>query len=85
MANLNKVLLIGNVGNDPEVRYLESQNPGSNAKVASFRLATTDGVPLSVPGKGEVLICAGLAERFHLNEGDTIRVDTRTGEYMSRL
>ena len=41
---LNKVMLIGNVGNDPEVRYLESnpQNPGTNAKVASFRLATTE-------------------------------------------
>ena len=41
---LNKVMLIGNVGNDPEVRYLESnpQNPGGNAKVASFRLATTE-------------------------------------------
>ena len=42
--SLNKVMLIGNVGNDPEVRYLESnpQNPGANAKVASFRLATTE-------------------------------------------
>ncbi|MBR1706348.1 MAG: single-stranded DNA-binding protein [Bacteroidales bacterium] len=41
---LNKVMLIGNVGNDPEVRYLESNspNPGNNAKVASFRLATTE-------------------------------------------
>ena len=41
---LNKVMLIGNVGNDPEVRYLESnpQNPSANAKVASFRLATTE-------------------------------------------
>ena len=41
---LNKVMLIGNVGNDPEVRYLESnpQNPGGNVKVASFRLATTE-------------------------------------------
>ena len=41
---LNKVMLIGNVGQDPEVRYLESnpQNPGNNAKVASFRLATTE-------------------------------------------
>ena len=41
---LNKVMLIGNVGNDPEVRYLESnpQNPAANAKVASFRLATTE-------------------------------------------
>ena len=42
--SLNKVMLIGNVGNDPEVRYLESnpQNPTANAKVASFRLATTE-------------------------------------------
>ena len=37
-------MLIGNVGNDPEVRYLESnpQNPSGNVKVASFRLATTE-------------------------------------------
>ncbi len=37
-------MLIGNVGNDPEVRYLESnpQNPATNAKVASFRIATTE-------------------------------------------
>lgn len=40
--SLNKVMLIGNVGNDPEVRYLDSQNPGSNARVARFRLATTE-------------------------------------------
>ena len=42
--SLNKVMLIGNVGNYPEVRYLESnpQNPQANAKVASFRLATTE-------------------------------------------
>ena len=41
--SLNKVMLIGNVGADPEVRYLEgtSANSGS-AKVASFRLATTE-------------------------------------------
>ena len=37
-------MLIGNVGNEPEVRYLESnpQNPGNNAKVATVRLATTE-------------------------------------------
>ena len=37
-------MLIGNVGQDPEVRYLESnpQNPGGNAKVATIRLATSE-------------------------------------------
>ena len=35
--SLNKVMLIGNVGADPEVRYLESQ-----AKVARLRIATTE-------------------------------------------
>ena len=42
--SLNKVMLIGNVGNDPEIRYLDSnpQGPQGNTKVASFRLATTE-------------------------------------------
>lgn len=37
-------MLIGNVGSDPEVRYLENnpQNPGNNVKVATIRLATTE-------------------------------------------
>lgn len=37
--SLNKVMLIGNVGKEPEVRYLDKQ---SNSKVASFSLATTE-------------------------------------------
>ena len=36
MANLNKVMLIGNVGTDPEMRFTPSGNP-----VTSFRLATS--------------------------------------------
>lgn len=35
---VNKVILIGNLGRDPEVRYI----PGSNQPVASFSLATTE-------------------------------------------
>lgn len=38
--SLNKVMLIGNVGRDPEVRYLDGNSP--NAKVATFTLATTE-------------------------------------------
>jgi len=35
MASLNKVILIGNIGNDPEMRYTPNGNP-----VTSFRMAT---------------------------------------------
>ena len=36
MAGLNKMLVIGNVGTDPEMRYTPNGNP-----VTSFRLATS--------------------------------------------
>lgn len=35
--SVNKVILIGNVGKDPDIRYLEG-----NMRVASFPLATTE-------------------------------------------
>lgn len=38
MASLNRALLIGNVGNEPEIRTLNNEQ----GKVASFRLATTE-------------------------------------------
>lgn len=37
MASVNKVILIGNVGKEPDVRYLEN-----DVRVASFPLATTE-------------------------------------------
>ncbi len=37
MASVNKVILIGNLGRDPEIRYLPSGQP-----VASFSIATTE-------------------------------------------
>lgn len=41
--SLNKVMLIGNVGRDPEVRYLDGNGPGGQGrKVASFTLATSE-------------------------------------------
>ena len=40
---LNKVMLIGNVGKKPEIRYLENQGGASPApKVATFPLATSE-------------------------------------------
>ena len=41
--SLNKVMLIGNVGRDPEVRYFDgNSSPNGNSKVARFTLATTE-------------------------------------------
>ena len=37
MGSLNKVMLIGNLGKDPEIRYTQS-----GSAVATFSLATTD-------------------------------------------
>ncbi len=37
MAGINKVILIGNLGSDPEIRYLPS-----GAKVANFNIATSE-------------------------------------------
>lgn len=37
MASLNKVLLIGNLGQDPDIKYTKSNLP-----IASFSVATTD-------------------------------------------
>ena len=37
MASLNKVILIGNTGKDPEIRYMPNGKP-----VASFSIATSE-------------------------------------------
>ena len=41
IMSVNKVILVGNVGRDPEVRYLEGGQQGQT-KVATFTLATSE-------------------------------------------
>lgn len=41
MASLNKVMLIGNVGTDPEMRFTPGGNPVTSFRVATSRAYTT--------------------------------------------
>ena len=57
MASINKVILIGNLGRDPEVRYAPSGSAICNVSIATTRnwtapLASCGGVPLNVPVSG---------------------------------
>lgn len=78
--SLNKVQLIGNVGKDPEVRYLDS-----GVAVASFPLATTErGYTLAngthVPDRTEwhnIVLWRGLAETAekYVRKGDKLYIE----------
>ena len=41
MASLNRVMLIGNVGTDPEMRFTASGNPVTSFRIATNRVYTT--------------------------------------------
>lgn len=80
MASVNKVILVGNVGKDPEVRYLDS-----GVAVATITLATTEkGYTLSngttVPERTEwhnVIAWKGLAEvaEKYIKKGSQLYVE----------
>jgi single-strand DNA-binding protein len=80
MASLNKVLLIGNLGSDPEVRTLPS-----GGKVATFNIATTesyknkDGEKVENTEWHRIELwegLAGIAEQY-LKKGDSVYIEGR--------
>jgi len=78
MAGVNKVILIGNLGKDPEVRSLDN-----GAKVASFSLATSESYKNKEGQKVEqtewhnIVVWRGLAEvaEKFLRKGSTIYLE----------
>lgn len=79
MAGVNKVILVGNLGKDPEVRHLESGIP-----VASFSLATSEtykdrntGERKTVTEWHNVVLWRGLAEvaEKYLHKGDQVYIE----------
>lgn len=78
MAGVNKVILVGNLGKDPEVRHLEG-----GAAVANFTLATTEVYKDKTGARQEqtewhnIVVWRGLAEvaEKYLKKGMTIYVE----------
>ena len=53
--SVNKVILLGNVGKDPEVRYLDT-----GIAVATFPLATTDRAHKCPKEQNGTILCCGV-------------------------
>lgn len=79
MAGVNKVILLGNLGGDPEVRTLENGN-----KVANFNIATSEsykdrntGERITQTEWHRIVMWRGLAEiaEKYLHKGDQIYVE----------
>lgn len=80
MRGVNKVILIGNLGKDPDVQYLEG-----NIAVAKFSLATTEtykdrsGKLISQTEWHMVVLWRGLAElaQKYLHKGSLVYIEGR--------
>lgn len=86
MSSVNKVILVGHLGKDPELRYLEG-----NVSVASFPLATSetfnkDGKKVEQTEWHNIVMWRGLADvaAKYLNKGRLVYIEgklrTRTYE-----
>jgi single-strand DNA-binding protein len=78
MAGVNRVILIGNLGKDPEIRSLEG-----GVKVANFSLATTEtfkgknGEKVDQTEWHNIVLWRGLAEvaETYLKKGNTVFIE----------
>mgnify|MGYP006093785163 CR=1 FL=1 len=78
MAGVNKVILLGNLGKDPEVRYLDN-----GVAVANFSLATTEnyknkeGQRVSQTEWHNIVLWRGLAEvaEKYLKKGASVYIE----------
>ncbi len=88
MSGINKVILVGHLGKDPEVRHLEG-----NVSVASFPLATSenfnkDGKKMEQTEWHNIVMWRGLAEvaAKYLQKGKLVYIEgkLRTRNYEDR-
>ncbi len=80
MVSLNKVMLIGNVGNDPEMRFTPNGSPVTSFRLATNRVYTTpDGEKKQETDWFTVIAWNKLAEQCNqfLNKGKLVYVEGR--------
>jgi single-strand DNA-binding protein len=80
MANLNKVLLIGNLTRDPEVRYTPSQRAVGDLRLAmNRRFKASDGQMRDEPCYVDVVVWERQAEiaREYLRRGSPVLIEGR--------
>ena len=66
MVGLNKVIIIGNVGTDPEKRFTPNGNPLTSFRIATSRTyTTTEGERKQETEWFEVVTWNRLAEKFN--------------------
>ena len=89
MSGVNKVILIGNLGKDPEVRYLDN-----GVAVANLSLATSenyknkDGEKVSQTEWHDIVLWRGLAEvaEKYLKKGSSVYIEgkLRTNKWVDK-
>ena len=80
MASLNKIMIIGNIGSDPEMRFTPNGNPVTSFRVATNRVYTTaDGDRKEETDWFTVVAWGRLAEQCNqfLTKGQPVYVEGR--------
>jgi single-strand DNA-binding protein len=80
MASVNKVILVGNLGRDPEIRYLQSGQAVANFTVATNdRWTDRDGKPQERTEWHRIVVWGKQAENCanYLSKGRTVYIEGR--------
>jgi single-strand DNA-binding protein len=78
-GSVNKVILIGNLGKDPEVKHLETGSAMANFSVATSEVYTdrTSGVKKEITDWHDIVVWKGLAEiaEKYLRKGTKVYIE----------
>ena len=89
MSGVNKVILIGNLGKDPEVRYLDNGVAVANLSIAtSENYKNKDGEKVTQTEWHDIVLWRGLAEvaEKYLKKGSSVYIEgkLRTNKWVDK-